>query len=484
MRFDSFQFAVFFPIVVALFWWTPQRLRWVLLLVSSYYFYMCWRPPYAILLVVITAIDFVVGRALARATRTGARRAILLVSVAANLGILFVFKYYPFVTNTLNGWQRNNLLPDLAIVLPIGLSFHTFQSMGYAFDVYRRKTEPERHWGTFATFIVFFPQLVAGPIERAGEMLPQLHHFKNFDYDRVTHGLKLMAWGLFKKVVVADRLATLVDPVYANPGVVAAPTLVLATVAFGYQIYCDFSGYTDIAIGSAEVLGIRLRPNFRAPYHARSLPEFWTRWHMSLSTWFRDYVYIPLGGNRVSPARWALNILIVFLLSGVWHGANWTFLVWGFYHGILMIAGRFAQSFRSAAARVVRIRPSPMWSRTLDVARTFFLVTVGWAFFRASSLHSAGSIFYTIIADRESFLTPERMLTELARFKWQPLDIFVTLLAILVVELGDTLQSYVSVREWLSRQRVAVRWAGYYALLLFVLFFGHFNGPPFIYFQF
>ena len=263
MLFDSFQFALFFPIVVGLFWCTPQRLRWVLLLVASYYFYMCWRPPYAILLVVITALDFCVGRALGVVTGAAKRRAILLISVAANLSILFVFKYYPFVANTLNGWQRFNLFPDLAIVLPIGLSFHTFQSMGYMFDVYRRKLEPERDWGTFALFIVFFPQLVAGPIERGGELLPQLRRFKNFDYDRVTNGLKLMAWGLFKKVVVADRLGTLVDPAYANPDVVTGPTLLLATLAFGYQIYCDFSGYTDMALGAAEVLGIRLRPNFR-----------------------------------------------------------------------------------------------------------------------------------------------------------------------------------------------------------------------------
>ena len=378
----------------------------------------------------------------------------------------------------------DDLLPDLAIVLPLGLSFHTVQSMGYMFDVYRRKAEPERHWGTFATFIVFFPQLVAGPIERAGELLPQLHHFKNFDYDRVTNGLKLMAWGLFKKVVVADRLGTLVDPVYAHPGVIAAPTLVLATAAFGYQIYCDFSGYSDIAIGAAEVLGVRLRTNFRAPYHAASLQEFWTRWHMSLSTWFRDYVYIPLGGNRVSPARWALNILIVFMLSGVWHGANWTFLVWGFYHAILLIAERFTRNLWSTVSRVARIRPSPTWTRSFDIARTFGLVTVGWVLFRASSIHTAGTIFYTVAADWESFLTPERVLTELAGLKWQPLDICVTLLAIFAVELGDVFQSYVSVREWLSRRPLAVRWAAYYSLLLFIQFFGHFNGPPFIYFQF
>jgi len=484
MRFDSFQFAVFFPIVVGLFWCLPQRLRWVLLLVSSYYFYMCWRPPYAILLVVITAIDFFVGRALGRVNGAAARRAILLVSILANLSILFVFKYYPFVANTLNGWQRTTLFPNLAIVLPIGLSFHTFQSMGYMFDVYRRKTEPERHWGTFATFIVFFPQLVAGPIERAGEMLPQLHHYKNFEYKQATNGLKLMAWGLFKKVVVADRLATLVDPVYANPGVFSAPMLVLATVAFGYEIYCDFSGYTDIAIGSAEVMGIQLRPNFRAPYHSASLQEFWTRWHMSLSSWFRDYVYIPLGGSRVSAVRWAFNILVVFALSGIWHGANWTFVLWGLYHGLLMIGERAGQSAVGTVSRATSWRPSARLSRFVRVAATFALVTVGWVLFRAPSMQAAQTIYSKAVTDWESFLTLERVLQELAGLKWQPLDIVVTLLAIGVVEIGDTLQSYGSVRAWLSQRPFVVRWAGYYALLLCIMFFGHFSGHPFIYFQF
>lgn len=484
MRFDSFQFAVFFPIVVALFWSIPQRLRWVLLLVSSYYFYMCWRPPYAILLVVITAIDFCVGRALGRVNGAAARRAILAVSILANLSILFVFKYYPFVANTLNGWQQSTLFPNLAIVLPIGLSFHTFQSMGYMFDVYRRKTEPERHWGTFATYIVFFPQLVAGPIERAGEMLPQLHHYKNFEYKRATNGLKLMAWGLFKKVVVADRLATLVDPVYGNTDAYSAPMLVLATVAFGYQIYCDFSGYTDIAIGSAEVMGIRLRPNFRAPYHATSVQEFWTRWHMSLSTWFRDYVYIPLGGNRVSPWRWAVNILIVFALSGIWHGANWTFVLWGLYHGVLMIGERAGRSLVAAVSRRADPEPSRARWRAVRVVATFALVTAGWVLFRAPSVGAAQTIFAKVTTDWESFLTLERVLQELARLKWQPIDMVVTLLAIAVVEMGDTLQSYGSVRGWLSQRPFAVRWGAYYALLLFIMFFGHFSGQPFIYFQF
>ena len=351
-------------------------------------------------------------------------------------------------------------------MLPIGLSFHTFQSMGYTFDVYRRKVEPERHWGTFATFIVFFPQLVAGPIERAGELLPQLHHFKDFDYDRSTNGLKLMAWGLFKKVVVADRLATLVDPVYANPGVIAAPTLVLATVAFGYQIYCDFSGYTDIAIGSAEVLGIRLRPNFRAPYHSASLQEFWTRWHMSLSTWFRDYVYIPLGGNRVSPARWSLNILIVFMLSGVWHGANWTFFAWGLYHGVLLIGER--SRGQSLEHRLLRRGPQSETSRErvagLDVVRTFCSRHGRLGAVPGREHPCGGDDFLRIVSDWESFLTPERLLAEMARCKWQPIDIFVTLLGILSWSWATRSNRMSRCGTGCRAGRSLMRWAGYYSL--------------------
>ncbi len=268
-----------------------------------------------------------------------------------------------------------------------------------------------------------------------------------------------MAWGLFKKVVVADRLATLVDPVYGNPSVYSAPMLVLATVAFGYEIYCDFSGYTDIAIGSAEVMGIQLRPNFRAPYHSASLQEFWTRWHMSLSTWFRDYVYIPLGGSRVSAVRWAFNILVVFGLSGIWHGANWTFVLWGLYHGLLMIGERAGQSAVGAVSHATSWRPSARVSRLVRVAATFALVTIGWVLFRAPSMQAAQTIFSKVAGDWESFLTLERVLQELAGLKWQPLDIVVTLLAIGVVEIGDTLQSYGSVRAWLS-QRPFVRALG------------------------
>lgn len=408
MRFDSFAFAVFFPIVCTLVWCAPQYLRLVVLLVASYFFYMYWRAPYALILVLITAIDFCVGIALARSTVPRSRRLILLVSLAANLGILFFFKYYPFAAETLKEAAGRDLLPQFALVLPLGLSFHTFQSMGYAVDVYQRKIEPERHLGRFATFIVFFPQLVAGPIERGAEMLPQLRKFADFDYRRVTNGLKLMAWGLFNKVVIADRLARFVDPIYGQSDLYSGLTLVVATVAFGYQIYCDFSGYTDIALGSAEVLGIQLRPNFRVPYHATSIQDFWTRWHMSLSTWFRDYVYFPLEfrravacrgltaawSNRVSLALWTCNILFVFLLSGAWHGANWTFVAWGLYHGFLLVAGRFTHSLWKWIGGS-RSRQKSRFHSALAVMQTFALVSAGWVFFRAGAFTMRAGSFAT-----------------------------------------------------------------------------------------
>jgi D-alanyl-lipoteichoic acid acyltransferase DltB (MBOAT superfamily) len=484
MLFDSLQFAAFFPIVCGLFWTLPQRFRWLLLLVSSYYFYMCWRPEYALVLVLITAIDFCVGIALARAKEPKARKVILLTSLAANLGILFFFKYYDFAARSLNSLTATVVVPELAMVLPIGLSFHTFQSMGYTVDVYRRKVEPERDWGTFATFIVFFPQLVAGPIERADDLLPQLRHYENFDYSRVTSGLKLMAWGLFKKMVIADRLARLVDPVYASPESQSGLMLALATVGFGYQIYCDFSGYSDIAIGTAEVLGVRLMMNFRAPYHSRSIREFWTRWHISLSTWFRDYVYIPLGGNRVSAGRWAFNILIVFFLSGIWHGANWTFFVWGLYHAALIIAGRVVQGFTHVLHGFGRREQRRHLPAVVGIVWTFLLVMAGWVFFRAPSIHVAMTIFQRMAADWQSFLIPARLVGHLSLIGWQNWDTIVICLALLALEIGDTVALRFSIRKWLAEQSTVVRWAAYYMLVLALIVGGQFNGPPFIYFQF
>jgi alginate O-acetyltransferase complex protein AlgI len=484
MRFDSVRFAFFFPIVVAIFWCTPRRFRWVVMLISSYYFYMCWRPVYSLLLVLITAIDYVVGLGLTRVARPKKRRAILLASLASNLGILFVFKYYGFAGTVLSSLTSAQLMPALAVVLPIGLSFHTFQSMGYAIDVYRGKVEPERHLGRFATFIVFFPQLVAGPIERAGDLLPQLRAFRTARYDRVTGGLKLMAWGLFKKVVIADRLSRLVAPAFADPELYSGLMLLVAVIAFGYQIYCDFSGYSDIAIGAADVLGVRLTTNFRAPYHSRSIREFWTRWHITLSTWFRDYVYVPLGGSRVSPARWAFNILVVFLLSGLWHGANWTFVAWGLYHALVVISGRAAEPLWSGLYRRTGCERWPRALAAFEVAWTGGVVMIGWVLFRAVSLESAALILQRIVTDWRSFLVPETLLFQTGPVAWGLSDVAIAAAAILVLEIGDTIGLRLSIRDWLSERPLMVRWGAYYALVASIIVCGQFNGPPFIYFQF
>ncbi len=304
----------------------------------------------------------------------------------------------------------------------------------------------------------------------------------------MTDGLKLMGWGLFKKVVIADRLARLVDPIYSDVNNASGLGLMLATVAFGYQIYCDFSGYSDMAIGAAQVLGVNLIQNFRAPYHSRSLREFWTRWHISLSTWFRDYVYIPLGGNHVSRLRWSWNILVVFGLSGLWHGANWTYIFWGLYHGILLILGRSTERFWKRAYELTGIARVGALARAIDVAATFATVSGGWILFRSQSLADAWLIINKISLELISQIdSPIRELQTLLYICYQYLssvDTFVVLAAIAVLEIGDVVQDRIAFRPWLARRPAAIRWAGYCALVFVVIVWGQFNGPPFIYFQF
>ena len=333
MLFNSVEFLLFFPIVVSLYLLIKHSQRWVLLLVASYYFYMAWKPEYILLIVASTFIDYFCGRKMGSIEEKKKRRPYLYLSLLTNLGILFTFKYFDFFTDSLQGLSEYFHLPyespALQLILPMGISFYTFQTMSYSVDIYQGKLKPEKHFGIFALFVSFFPQLVAGPIERASNLLPQFHKPFTFDRKKAVSGLQLMLWGMFKKVVVADRLAFLVNAVYDQPGEYEGFTLFLATIFFAFQIYCDFSGYSDIAIGAARILGFDLMKNFDTPYSARNVSEFWRRWHISLSTWFKDYVYIPLGGNRVVKWRWYYNLMITFLVSGLWHGANWTFVIWG-----------------------------------------------------------------------------------------------------------------------------------------------------------
>lgn len=335
MNFNSIQYLIFLPIVFILHWIIPQKYKWIVLLIASYYFYMSWNAKYVFLILFTTGITYFCGIALEKNKDKGRKKLILAITLIACLGVLALFKYGNFILDSvaavLSIFSIKIHPMTLRLLLPVGISFYTFQTLSYVIDVYRGDIEAERHFGYYATFISFFPQLVAGPIERSSNLLPQIKKERIFSYDSGKEGLLLMAWGFFKKIVIADTLAIYSDKIFNDVMSYTGFSLIVAIFFFTIQIYCDFSGYSDIAIGTAKLFGIKLMDNFRSPYFSSSIKEFWSRWHISLSTWLRDYVYIPLGGNRVSKLRHKLNLLITFLISGLWHGANWTFVVWGGY---------------------------------------------------------------------------------------------------------------------------------------------------------
>lgn len=393
MLFNTFQFLVFFVVVWVLFLVLRGTPRKLLLLAASYYFYMCWSTKYIVVIWAITLIDYVAGIQIEKAETQAIRKLYLGISLAANLGLLVSFKYLNPVANAINQFLHNagiqHDIPLLNVVLPLGLSFHTFQAMSYTIDLYRRKVPAEHNLLDYALYVAFFPQMVAGPIERPNQLLPQFHHDPHLHMERIRSGIKLALWGLFKKMVIADAVAPFVSAIYKRPTAFQGSILLLATLLFSIQIYCDFSGYTDMAIGLARILGYELRINFRQPYFSRSIGEFWHRWHISLSTWFRDYVYIPLGGSRASMPRYYTNLLITFLVSGVWHGAALTFVIWGGLHGIYLIAGQVTKDWRDRLYVISGLNKLPHLTAAWQTLVTFALVTVGWVFFRAGSVHDA-----------------------------------------------------------------------------------------------
>ena len=480
MLFNSLEFAVFFPVVVGLYFSLPHRHRVALLLVSSCVFYMAFIPAYIAILGLTILIDYCAGIWLEKTENDRARRLLLLLSIIATCTVLFVFKYFFFaVDNTrwlagIFGWHLTG--PSIRIILPIGLSFHTFQSLSYVIEVFRRRQKAETNFVTYATYVMFFPQLVAGPIERPQNLLHQFYEVHEFDYARITSGLKRMAWGFFKKLVIADRLALLVNDVYAAPQAHSGFQLSLATVFFAYQIYCDFSGYSDIAIGSARVLGFTLMENFRSPYHAGSVGEFWQRWHISLSTWFRDYVYIPLGGSHVARWRSVRNVLIAFTISGLWHGANWTFVIWGFLNGLYLTFGSILRPYRERWWLSIGLRDGHPVRVAIGTGILFVLTCVTWVFFRASSVGDATYILTHFWADwRSPSVRTEQFL--LRQFP-------VAVISILALEVGERLHGRVSLATVLAYRPVAFRWAVYTAFVIAVVLFGIHRSSQFIYFQF
>lgn len=399
MLFNSFEYAIFFIAVLVIYFRLGIRPRWPILLIASYIFYMGWRPLFVFLLMFSTVVDFTGGLVIDTAKREILRRIALFTAVSINISLLGLFKYYNFFATNINaaasGFGSDFNLVYIDVILPVGISFYTFQSLSYTFDVYARKLPAERNLLRYALYVAFFPQLEAGPIERAARLVPQVQKDKIADPQRFADGLWLIGYGLFKKMCISDLIAPVVSGVYANPGHYNGTYLLLATGLFALQIYCDFSGYSDIAIGCAKMLGFDLMTNFRQPYFSRSLTEFWRRWHISLSTWFRDYVYFPLGGSRGGRRMTLRNIMAVFLLSGVWHGASWTFIIWGAIHGAVLCAERLAQAATERSRRRKRLLAMPGAGLVLGVAGflwTNAIVLAAWVFFRAGSLDQALSI--------------------------------------------------------------------------------------------
>lgn len=474
MIFNSFQFLIFFAVVTTLYFILDHRWRWSLLLISSCYFYMAFVPIYILILAFTIVVDYLAGIYIESASgRT--RKLYLVCSLIANIGILAVFKYYNFITFNLSllfaKFDATNPLPYLSILLPIGLSFHTFQAMSYTIEVYRGKQKAERHFGIYSLYVMFYPQLVAGPIERPQNLLHQFREKHEFNYSDVTGGLKLMAWGFFKKVVIADRLAELVDGVYGSPESHGTFGLALATVFFAYQIYCDFSGYSDIAIGAARVMGYRLMKNFDAPYQSLTISEFWRRWHISLSLWFRDYLYIPLGGNRVRVPRLYLNLFIVFLISGLWHGANWTFIIWGALHGLYLIFALATEKWRARINASLGLGRLP----AIQVIITFLLVCFAWIFFRADSLETAWMIIRRMVS-----LQPQ-----LVPFNLAPRQLLIDAFLIVFLEAVQYLQAHARLLDRFNNSPLVIRWSGYILLIFAILILGIFyHQTTFIYFQF
>jgi alginate O-acetyltransferase complex protein AlgI len=491
MLFNSFVFVEFFIVVTVLYFLLPHKFRWFLLLLASCIFYMYYIPGYIKILGTTIVVDYFAGLLISNAKNPRMRKVYLLLSLAANIGFLAYFKYFNFFVENINsvaeaiGW--NYSIPLLGIVLPIGLSFHTFQAMSYTIEVYRGNQKPEKHFGIYALYVMYYPQLVAGPIERPQNVLPQFHTPQIFDYSRIINGLKQMLFGFFKKMVIADNIAVLINPVFDDPYHHHAISIFISAILFGIQIYCDFSGYSDIALGASRVMGIELMQNFKAPYLSKSITEFWSRWHISLSTWFRDYLYIPLGGNKVSFQGWMFNIFFVFAVSGFWHGANWTFIVWGALHGFICI---FERSFN----HFFKFQIKKGWSvvNVLLALKTFLIVSFIWIFFRAENITTAMYMARQFVFAIPEFIINGAGIQDILLQSNQSLvdnlqitRIIVLLMAVFIIFYYDKIDYERNFIEFINHKPFYKRIAFYAVIIYFIILFGVFHSEQeFIYFQF
>ena len=475
MLFNSIHFAIFMIIVFFIYWKIPEKYRWILLLASSYYFYMCWNAKYIFLILGITIVSYIGAIIIDKADKQRIKSVTFITSIVICFGVLIYFKYFNFLIESMtwlvqkSGNKMNTIVID--IILPVGISFYIFQAVSYLIDVYQNKVKAEYHFGIYATFLSFFPQLVAGPIERTQHLLPQIKKQHIFLYEKASYGLKQVAWGLFKKIVIADTMAFYVNWIYGDLYKYTGSTLLICTVFFSIQIYCDFSGYSDIAIGVAKLLDVDLMSNFASPYLSGSVKQFWARWHISLSTWFKDYVYIPLGGNRCSKVKNAFNLFITFLLSGLWHGANWTFVCWGGLHGLAQIVEKtFIRKKRKAES-------------IISIFLVFVFVNFAWVFFRADSFFDAWYIFSNIfkgITNPISYISQAHLDLHMDIFMFMKI-----LFMIGILFSFDLLSKTKDVIATIGKMNIIKRWLIYSVFIFFLIFLLPVEqGQEFIYFQF
>lgn len=497
MLFNSLDFLVFFPIVTLVYFVIPKKIRYIWLLLASYYFYMCWNTTYALLMLTSTVITYVSGILISLADRNKSEKKALLykklsvaLSFVLNIGILFYFKYFDFAVENINALLSNfNLVlltPDFDVILPVGISFYTFQALSYTVDVYRKDVKPEINFLRYALFVSFFPQLVAGPIERSSNLICQISETHSFDSKRVSRGLMLMLWGFFQKLVIADRAAYLVNTVYNNAKDYTGLAVIFATVMFAFQIYCDFSSYSDIARGAAEVMGFKLMKNFDTPYFSKSVAEFWRRWHISLSTWFRDYLYIPLGGNRKGKIRKNINLMIVFLVSGLWHGANWTFVVWGGLNGLYQVVGDIIKPIKNKISCVLGTDKTVFSNKLMKTIVTFALICFSWIFFRANTIKDAFILVENMFSEFNPWILTDGTLFNMGLDSADMLVLVFSLAVLFVVSVAK--YKKLEIREWLCCQGIWFRYTVYLLAVFSILIFGiygtGYDASQFIYFQF
>lgn len=504
MLFNSVDFLIFFPIILSIYFFIPKKVRYLWLLIVSYYFYMSWDPRYVLCLGFSTLITYLAGVFIGRrhdlqekgpaSQGKGAEKLLFAICLVLNLSMLAVFKYTNFVMENLtalfNHFQIAVSEPSLNLLLPVGISFFTFQSAGYLIDVYRGDVKAEKNVLKYALFVSFFPNVLSGPIERAKNMLPQIDQCKNlklWDYDRITTGAVYMLWGYFLKMVVADRTALLVNTVYGNYRMYGSTALIMATVFFAIQIYCDFASYSYLALGAAKILGFNLIQNFEAPYFSKSISEFWRRWHISLSSWLRDYLYIPLGGNRRGTARKYFNTVIVFFVSGIWHGANWGYIVWGLLHGAYIVIGEITRPFKKKVADRFYFKTDCFSYRLMQTAITFFLVCFSWIFFKTEELGAAMEVIRRMVVKWDPWALFDGTL-----YTWglAEKDFRITLFAMILLLAADYIKKKKneSIITILNRQNIWFRWGVYLFICGAIFVWGQYGAghdpQAFLYFSF